>query len=173
VIRSVIVILPVAACLLAATLAWELDAFSVRRPADILHPRVQAIPLQAPEPDHTADWVSSILGRPLFSLGRRQVPTSSADAGGPAASQGLPRLTGVLVGPFGRNAIFAAEGRKPLVVSEGGKVDAWTVQSISVGGVRVSGPGGAITLQPSFESSPAATTGSSPAGQRVGLSPPR
>jgi len=170
VIRPAIATLPIAACLLGATLAWELGAFSVRQPADIAHPRIPAPAARTAEPDHTAEWVSTILGRPLFSPDRRPVPASSATAGGPAAPQGLPRLAGVLVGPFGRNAIFATDGSKPLVVTEGGKVNAWTVQSIEVGSVKVKGPDGAMTLQPSFASSPAATTGSPQVGQRIGLS---
>lgn len=173
-IRLTIVTLPVAACVLAATLAWELGVFSPRQPADVPHPRVQVPASRTAEPDRTAEWVGTILARPLFSPDRRPVQVSTVDAGGRAvAPQALPRLAGVLIGPFGRNAIFAAEGSKPLVISEGGKIGAWTVQSIEVGSVKVKGPGGAMTLEPRFASSPVAATGSSPAGQRIGLSPRR
>jgi hypothetical protein len=71
-----------------------------------------------------------------------------------------------MVGPFGRSAIFVPSGRKPLVVAEGGRVDAWTVQAIDAGAVRISGPGGVRTLHPTFQSSPAAS-------QRIGLSAER
>jgi hypothetical protein len=173
VIRASIATLGVALILLAATLAWELSAFSARHPADLPRPPVQSAASRTAEPDHAAEWVSTIQERPLFSPARRPVQISAADAGGPAVPQGLPRLTGVLVGPFGRNAIFAADGSKPVVVTEGGKVDAWTVRSIEAGSVKVDGPGGAITLQPSFAASPAATTGSFPAGQPAGSAPRR
>ncbi|HUN38856.1 MAG TPA: hypothetical protein VMU81_01055 [Acetobacteraceae bacterium] len=169
-IRPAIATLPVAACLLAATVAWEFGAFSARQPARVLLRPIQITALQTAAPDHTAEWVSTILARPLFSPDRRAAPLPTAITGGRDAPPGLPRLTGVLVGPFGRTAIFATGGGKPLVVTEGGKVDAWTVQSISIGTVRIRGPDGAKTLQPSFESSPASTTGSAPAGQQIGLS---
>jgi hypothetical protein len=162
-----------AACLLAATMAWELGALSARPTADVPHLRVQAIASRATEPDRTPEWVSTMLARPLFSPDRRPALTSVAVATGRATPQELPRLTGVLVGPFGRNALFEAAGGKPLVVTEGGRVDAWIVQSIDVGMVKVRGPGGAMTLQPTFEPSPAAPTGSPPAGQNIGLSPRR
>lgn len=173
-IRPVIASLLVVACPLAATLAWELGAFSTRAPADLPHPRAQVAQSAAAAPDHTAEWVGTILARPLLSPDRRPIAVSAADAGGDrAAPEGLPRLTAVLVGPFGRNAIFAMDGSKPLVVTEGGRVNAWTIQSIDVDAVRVSGPGGTVTLHPSFTLSPAAPGSSASAGQRTALSPRR
>ncbi len=87
---------------------------------------------------------------------------------GPAAALG-----GVLVGPSGRSDIFAADGRKPLVVAVGGHIDAWTVRSIEADAVEVSGPGGAGTLHPSFASPSGASpsVGSSFGGSSFGASP--
>jgi hypothetical protein len=87
--------------------------------------------------------------------------------------QELPRLAGVVVGPFGRSAIFAVDGSKPVVATEGSHVGAWFVRSIAGGTVEVTGPGGTLTLHPSFQSSPAAPIDVPPTAQHVGFSLPR
>ncbi len=69
-----------------------------------------------------------------------------------AGPSGLPRLTGTLVGPSERSAIFAAAGRDPIVVHEGGRIDAYTVTSIEAGQVRLRGPDGMRILHPTFQS---------------------
>ena len=65
------------------------------------------------------DAVAVALARPLFNASRR--PAVPASAPVPAAvNRGVPRLTGVIVGPAGRLAIFAGpEGGRPLVVEIG------------------------------------------------------
>ena len=62
-------------------------------------------------------------------------------ATGAGMPQGLPRLAGVVVGPFGRSAIFAVEGSKPVVATEGSHVGAWLVRSIAGGTVEVTWTG--------------------------------
>ncbi len=166
--RATLAILLVAGAGLAATLAWELGALA---PTPVLvAPRPRAAVAAAPPeaaPDHTSEWVAAILARPVFSPDRR--PASAvASAPGERLPEGLPRLAGVLVGPFGRSAIFAADGRKPLVVGEGGHIDAWTVRTIAADTVQVSGPGGARTLHPSFASSTARPEGAAMPPRRVG-----
>jgi hypothetical protein len=87
----------------------------------------------------------------------------------------------VLVGPFGRSAIFAAdgaadgaaEGARLLVVSEGGRVNAWTVRRIAAGEVQMVGPGGDRIVHPSFPPSPGGPARPAAPGQRIGLSPAR
>jgi hypothetical protein len=156
---------------LAATLAWEAGAFAPSRRAAPAHPSASAdAPPQAAAPDHTLDWVATILARPLLSPDRRPPPEAVAAAPGALVTDGLPRLSGVLVGPFGRTAIFAAEAAKPVVVGEGGRVDAWTVRRIEAGEVQVAGPGGVRTVHPSFPASGAEPGRAAAPGQRVGLS---
>jgi len=162
--RAALAILLLAVGGLAATLAWELGVFA---PSDTLtapRPRA-AVAAAAPQvaPDHTSEWLAAILARPVFSPDRRPA-SAGTSAPGARSPEGLPRLSGVLVGPFGRSAIFAADGRKPLVVGEGGHIDAWTVRTIDADEVEVSGPGGASTLRPSFASSSAVQAGAGPAG---------
>ena len=171
--RATLAILLVAAAGLVATLAWELGAFA--SPDTRIAPRPRAaVATAAPgaAPDHTSEWIAAILARPVFSPDRRP-PAEIASTPGVRLPEGLPRLSGVLVGPFGRSAIFAADGRKPLVVDVGGRIDAWTVRTIDVDTVQVSGPGGARTLHPSFASSAAGPASlASPAGA-VGATMPR
>jgi hypothetical protein len=167
VIRVATASLLAAACLLAAALSWELGEFAAPPPTPLVHPRTPNPAPTAVAPDRTAEWVSTILARPLLSPDRRPTATASADAGDRATPNGLPRLTAVLVGPFGRNAIFAADGSKPLVVTEGGRVNAWTIQTIDVGSVRVSGPGGALTLHPSLQTSSAVPDSAAAAEQHI------
>jgi hypothetical protein len=175
--RTTLAMLLVAAAGLAATLALELGAFA---PGDAqIAPRPRAIVAAAPAevaPDHTREWIAAILARPVFSPDRRP-PAEIASTPGVRLPEGLPRLSGVLLGPFGRSAIFAVDGREPLVVDEGGRIDAWTVGTIEADTVQVSGPGGARTVHPSFASSSSATAtgtaGATMPPQRVGSSSPQ
>jgi hypothetical protein len=99
------------------------------------------VALREPE-DHTDSWVATALARPLFSRDRKPTPVVAKSGGGPTLVT-LPRLTGVIVGPFGRTAIFAGtDGGKPVVVAEGSTVGPYTVQTIRPEGVKVTGPGG-------------------------------
>lgn len=96
------------------------------------------------------------LSRPLFSVDRRPAPGAASVV---AADPSPPRLTGVIVGPLGRVAIFAspatdAPPKSSLVAREGEQVGPWTVRLIVAGEVAVSGPGGDLTLQPSSSGAP-------------------
>ena len=109
---TTLAMLLVAAAGLAATLALELGAFA---PGDAqIAPRPRAIVAAAPAevaPDHTREWIAAILARPVFSPDRRP-PAEIASTPGVRLPEGLPRLSGVLLGPFGRSAIFAVDGRE-------------------------------------------------------------
>ena len=105
-----------------------------------------------------------MLARPLFSPDRRPAADAVTVASGRTVP-GLPRLAGILVGPFGRSAIFATNGAKPIVVQEGGRVADYTIKSIEATQVHLLGPDGAQVLYPSFE--PAAA----PAARRPAQAP--
>ena len=62
----------------------------------------------------------------------------------------LPRLTGIIISPDGRSAIFAGKPRA-LVVPEGGRIGEYTVRQIAPGMVTVNGPAGPVGLRPSFD----------------------
>jgi hypothetical protein len=118
--------------------------------------------------DHTSEWVTTVLARPLFSPDRRPAPVTANASG--STARGLPRLTGILVGPFGRSAIFAADGAKPIVVQEGGHLAAYTVKSIEAAQVQLSGPNGAQVLHPSFDAASPSPSPTAPP-RRVGQAP--
>lgn len=156
----------IGAAALSAILAWEVGAFAPVQPAVAPPPHVSvaAATVSPSVPDRTNEWVNAILTRPLFSPDRK--PAAAGSVSSAAAVGALPRLSGILVGPFGRRAIFASEGSKPMVVGEGGQVSDWTVRVIDTGAVRLTGPGGEQVLHPSFARSDSGTSlaPSQPAG---------
>ena len=162
----------IGATALSAILAWEVGAFAPAQPpmAPPPHAVVAAAAVPAVAPDRTNEWVNAILARPLFSRDRRPAAGGGGTASATAVSS-LPRLSGVLVGPFGRRAIFAADGSKPMVVGEGAQVSNWTVRVIEAGAVRLMGPGGEQVLHPSFAQSDGGTGPVPP--QRTGAAQPR
>lgn len=98
----------------------------------------------APAAGAEQGWLTAILGRPLFDPSRR--PPHGA-----SASEPLFRLSGTVVGPGGRQAIFEpAGGGRAVVVREGQKVGSAVVRSIAPGTVLVVGAGGPRVIQPSY-----------------------
>ena len=73
------------------------------------------------------------------------VPSSAGDAN---SSLRDVRLTGVVIVPDQRTAIFAVSGTNPLVLSEGETLKGWRLERISPGKVLLSGPAGTIELEP-------------------------
>jgi len=66
----------------------------------------------------TEAWVSAILSRPLFSIGRRPPKIAAPRSAG--TQEGIPRLSGIMIATGFKRAIFAPEGGgKPLVLREG------------------------------------------------------
>jgi hypothetical protein len=158
-------------CGLTAVLTWEVGIFTP--PASLALPPTRVAATAAKpitRPSHESEWLATVLARPLFSPDRRPPSESSVVEGNPIPD-GLPRLAGVMVGPFGRSAIFAIDGGTPVVLREGGRVNAWTVRLIRAGEVELEGPGGTRTVHPSFQSSPEAPNDQPSFGQRTGLSP--
>src|ERR1700746_809339 len=87
------------------------------------------------------------LADPLFSPTQRRPETASSanDADSPLRDV---RLTGVVIGPDLRIAIFAVTGTNSRVLSEGEALKGWRLESISPEGVVLSGPDGNIVLEP-------------------------
>ena len=90
---------------------------------------------------------TAILARPLFSPTRQ--PPARDGIGAPTdAGLGDVRLTGIIIEPERRLAIFAIPGAKPISRSEGGTVNDWRVESIAPDAVALTGPTGSTTLRP-------------------------
>ncbi len=143
-------LLATAALALAGLIALELRPAPPHTP---LQPARAAANPSAGEADPLpADRSAELLARPLFTPGRR--PAAVSGGSGPQA--GLPRLSGVLVGPFGRTAIFAASGAgKPIVLAEGGEIGGFRVVAIAPGQVTLTGKGRTLVLSPSHGTEPA------------------
>lgn len=108
----------------------------------------------AAEADSARRRVAEVLARPLFSPGRRPAPQAAAAL--PAAAAPLPRMTGVIVTPTGRRAIFVNATGKSIVVTEGERIGVYAVQSIQAGRVTLSGPDGQRVVSTAFASKPPA-----------------
>lgn len=90
---------------------------------------------------------SIVLARPLFSPSRR--PTAAVAS---AAGFEMPRLTGIIIDPVERRAIFAAADKaKSVVVKEGGALGEWSVRSIANEAVTLASPSGIRVLHLGFE----------------------
>jgi hypothetical protein len=152
------IVLATIAVTLIGTIVFELDTGGGEgdaKTAATAKPHSPALPQQAPGPqDLGQEWVATILARPLFSRDRRPLATPGQNA--TVAAAGVPRLAGILVSPLGRTAIFAAaNGGKPVVVSEGNHLGRFVVKSIDVGQVTLIGPEGQRMLRPSFDNATA------------------
>jgi hypothetical protein len=123
-----------AGCVVCAGLILSNDSpsFKARSPPAKTEPA-------APEIGQLAD--------PLFSPAQPppEVPSSADDADSPLRDV---RLTGVVIGPDLRIAIFAVTGNHPLELSEGEALKGWRLDSISPEKVLLSGPAGNIALKP-------------------------
>lgn len=95
-------------------------------------------------------WAADSLARPLFAPDRRPVALPSQR--GPGETNELPRLSGIMITQSSRSAIFVpSRGGKPEVVTEGGRIGAYSVQSISDEQVVLTGPHGRQSLHPTFD----------------------
>jgi hypothetical protein len=85
------------------------------------------------------------------------------------------RLSGIVIEPDRRIAIFAVTGAKSVALLEGEALNDWRVDSISAQQVSLSGPSGTMTLKPKSDATlvrPAAPS-ASPASQPQPGAPPR
>lgn len=107
--------------------------------------------LPAPRPVHAAagartadadevdydELAETVLARPLFTIGRR--PVKIAETSGHSAGTGMPRLSGIMITPTGRLAIFMPDGGKPQEVAVGATVGQHVVREIDADGVLLEG----------------------------------
>jgi hypothetical protein len=106
----------------------------------------QTLTAQLPQSPRMDELVATTLSRPLFSATRR--PAQRAVPDRPADPElANVRLTGIVVEPDRRTAIFAVQGAKPLVRSEGETVNDWHLDSIAPQEVTVTGPAGTTTME--------------------------
>lgn len=123
--------------------------------APLPHVRPPPVPHAVQEGDaaeirNTDEWADTVLARPLFAPDRKP----PRQHGGPAivAANGMPRLSGIMITPAGRRAIFMPDGGKPLVLAEGAALQDGTIARIQADRVVLNGPKGELVLRPSYDS---------------------
>jgi len=114
-----------------------------------------------------AGVAASITERPLFSPTRRPATVTASVAGGPAASDTVPRLTGVIVGPSGGWAIFAGADGKSHAAGAGDVIGAFKVRTIDPGAVTLTGSEGDRVLHPTYANPPGGASAAAPASVAV------
>ena len=153
--RALFTALLVIAAGLGAVVAWELQGSggTPRTAPPTARPDAGA-PAPAVAGQDVAALAAVALARPLFSPDRRPGRNAGpAQAGPPPAP--LPRLSGILVTPAGRSAIFAGQPAS-TAVREGARIGTYEVRSIEPGQVTLLGPDGPRIVRPSFDRSPPA-----------------
>jgi hypothetical protein len=123
----------------AGLILTEFGSIASHRPSPGARLAPEEIKPAAPEIRKLAD--------PLFNptLRRPENGVLANDADSPL--RGV-RLTGVVIGPDLRVAIFAAAGTNSRVLSEGEALKGWRLDRISPKGVVLSGPAGNVLLAP-------------------------
>ncbi|WP_419758750.1 hypothetical protein [Acidisoma sp.] len=148
--RLAILMLACLAVVLGGVIAIEAKPQNVRRSVPPAEDLVRAGPVVPHGGDarQVQSWVEAILARPLFVPSRRP----PAAAAGPGDSgPGFPRLTGIIIMPQQREAIFAAPGKsQPIVVSAGSRLNGVLIKSIDAGAIVVVDAAGARIIRPSF-----------------------
>jgi len=135
-------------------------------------PKSDATPAVQNDRPAISQLTATILARPLFSPTRRPPEAEVTDHSETLLSD--MRLTGILITPDQRLAIFAPAGGKPLVRSEGEMVSDWRIESIANQSVSLTGPTGATTLEPKADPNLVRITTAAapqPAAQQ-GMAPP-
>jgi len=143
------------AVLLGGVLAAELWLGPVAAPALVVGASVPARPAPPAAAEAAPDLAASvdrILARPLFTPGRRPAADPTLPIG-----RELPRLTGIVITPAGRRAIFAATGTgRSIVVTEGDSIGGYVVRTIAPARVVVSRAEGDRVIHPSLAKEPTA-----------------
>ncbi len=124
--------------LLLIGLAW-LPGAPPEPPAVLRPPRSGAgEPAGGPPVTHNYERIAeTILARPLFTIGRR--PHQEPARGNRFAGDGIPRLSGIMITPYGKRAIFMPDGGKPMVLAVGASIGDHTIRAIDRDGVVLDG----------------------------------
>jgi hypothetical protein len=127
-------------------------------------PPLEAVPSRTLSPFSPAHAVDVILSRPLFRPGRRR------EGGGMLAhvDDTLPRLTGIVITPSRKVAVFQPAAEKAKALMEGDSIGGWTIQKIDHQQVVLQKSGGTMTIVPTKEPSNGEIAGGiSPRGNPV------
>ena len=137
-----IISLSILPCALSALLVAEIlrpivPPTDLPTPAD-LRP-IQAAPSVPRSGVKIDDLVAGLLDRPLMDPSRR---AHGAEPAAPATGSEVPRLSGVIIGPDGKRAIFATGSGRPQVLAEGERVGQTIIKTIMPDEVILAGSEG-------------------------------
>jgi hypothetical protein len=144
--------------LLAVALPFEFRSnLSTKGEPEKPSPKSDEAPVVQNDRPAIGQLTATILARPLFSPTRR--PPEAAATDHSETSLNDMRLTGILITPDQRLAIFAPAGGKPLVRAEGDMISDWRIDSIAGQSVSLIGPTGTTTLEPKADPNLVRVTG--------------
>jgi hypothetical protein len=130
-----------------ALLFGELNS-AVDEPVVVPSPsRSEAPAPPAPQRPVINQLVQTTLSQPLFSPTRRPPDTEVVSRGSDTEFTNM-RLTGIVLEPQLRVAIFAVPGGKPVARAEGENINEWHVDTVGLSQVSLSGAAGTIVLEP-------------------------
>lgn len=127
---------------------FVLELYFALRPFDYPPPAVPAIvqpsDFGGPPQSVVSAWGAVVLARPLFNPSRRP------PAAGLAREVEIPRLSGIMITPSEKIAVFSPAAGSPIIVVKNSRMGAFTVMSITSDSVTVKGPEGVIVLRSDF-----------------------
>lgn len=152
------VLAAVVAAEVASRPTGEIESPAASAPQPAKAPAAPAIP----DASRTAAWSATLLGRPLFAPDRR--PVAGVVAGPVAHETALPRLSGIVLSPNLRFAIFEGDhATRAIVVADGAAIAGWTVAAIEPETVTLARDGSpSVTLRPRYAAGGAAVTATKP-----------
>ncbi len=142
-----LVVLLTACTILAGIIGLE---FSYEGPADLASARsstrAETKPILQIHAPNVEELAANVLAGSLFSPTRRP-PRSEPGTASDSELRDM-RLSGIVIEPGHRMAIFVAAGAKPIARSQGEALNEWVIESISPQQVLLSGPTGTRTFEP-------------------------
>ena len=94
-----------------------------------------------------AAWTDVVVGRPLFDPSRRP-PAAPAQASVEPVE--IPRLSGIMITPTEKIAVFSPSMGAPVIVGVNSQFGPFVVQAITADSVTVKGPEGVMVLRSDF-----------------------
>jgi hypothetical protein len=108
------------------------------------HPQARNVP--APQPAISA-MRDMMLSRPLFDPSRRPPAAPTQDLAAPVE---IPRLSGIMITPTEKIAVFSPAMGAPIIVSQNSRFGPFTVLAISRESVTIKSPSGVIVVRWDF-----------------------
>jgi hypothetical protein len=148
--------LATAALLLASAEPGAAQSIAGSNVLGVIAPPIAVASNRVSESDNDA-FVAQILGRPLFTPGRRPPAPPAPPAPAPLVVESPKRswdwrLAGIMMSPDKREALFVRDDLR-LTVEQGEDIDGWTLVAIGPDNVQIEGEGGKKLLRPQADTS--------------------